>query len=160
VVQAEAEVLYLIRAPKMPEVKSIYERVVNIAKGAALMTDTQMEIRFDKACSNYVPNHEVGTVMHQNLEKFGLPVYEEAEKNFAGEIYEKITKEDKENTLNEIENSSGVSVAEDGPFLTKVTPYKGTKEVLFGSSDVGDVSWALPALFRWGYCFGDEVVFA
>ncbi|WP_197221646.1 hypothetical protein [Fictibacillus sp. 18YEL24] len=117
------------------------------------MTDTQMEIRFDKACSNYIPNHELGTVMHQNLEKFGLPVYEEAEREFAVEIYEQITKEDKENTINEIEKSSGVSVTEEGPFLTKVIPYQKTKEVLFGSSDVGDVSWVVPTAQFWGGSF-------
>ncbi|MBH0173638.1 hypothetical protein IHV09_08720 [Fictibacillus sp. 23RED33] len=92
------------------------------------MTDTQMEISFDKACSNYIPNHELGTVMHKNLEKFGLPVYEEVEHVFAAEIYEQITKEDKENTINEIEKSSGVTVAEEVPFLTKVIPYQETKE--------------------------------
>ncbi|WP_240702710.1 hypothetical protein [Priestia megaterium] len=43
VVQAEAEVMYLIRAPKPSQVKELYERVVKIAKGAALMTETQME---------------------------------------------------------------------------------------------------------------------
>ena len=56
VVQAEAEVLYLIRAPKTPQVQEIYERVCDIAKGAALMTGTEVEIVFDKACSNLIPN--------------------------------------------------------------------------------------------------------
>lgn len=156
VVQAEAEVLYLIRAPKMPEVRSIYERVVNIAKGAALMTETQMEIRFDKACSNYIPNHELGTVLHEHLEKFGVPVYEEEEKKFATEIYRQITKEDIENTKNEIEKSSGGAFFDkfqEGPFQTKVVPYQETNEVLFGSSDVGDVSWVVPTAQFWGESF-------
>ena len=29
---------------------------INIARGAALMTDTTLTVRFDKACSDYVPN--------------------------------------------------------------------------------------------------------
>jgi aminobenzoyl-glutamate utilization protein B len=155
VVQAEAEVLYLIRAPKMPDVKSIFERVVNIAKGAALMTETKMEVRFDKACSNYIPNHELGKVMHENLEKFGLPVYEEEEMKFASDIHQQITKEDIQNTRNEITKTSGEAFTEDvqSPFLSKIVPYKKSNEVLFGSSDVGDVSWVVPTAQFWGSSF-------
>lgn len=43
VVQAEAEVTYLIRAPKPNQVKDLYQRVLNCAKGAALMTETTVE---------------------------------------------------------------------------------------------------------------------
>ena len=40
VVQSRAQVLYAIRAPKITQVKELYNRVCNIAKGAALMTET------------------------------------------------------------------------------------------------------------------------
>ena len=49
VVQPYSEVLYLIRAPKNSQVKEIYERVNDIARGAALMTGTKMELQFVKA---------------------------------------------------------------------------------------------------------------
>lgn len=35
VVQAEAEVLYLIHAPKTPQVEDLYQRVCKVARGAA-----------------------------------------------------------------------------------------------------------------------------
>ncbi|TOP23566.1 amidohydrolase, partial [Vibrio parahaemolyticus] len=50
VVQADAEVLYLVRAPQLDEAQDIYQRVIKIAEGATLMTGTQLEVRFDKAC--------------------------------------------------------------------------------------------------------------
>lgn len=34
------------------KVKALYDRICKIAQGAALMTETQVEIVFDKACSN------------------------------------------------------------------------------------------------------------
>ncbi len=40
VVEAQAEVLYLIRAPEMTDVQHLYDRVAKIAEGAALMTET------------------------------------------------------------------------------------------------------------------------
>ena len=43
VVQSRAQVLYAIRAPKITQVKELYNRVCNIARGAALMTETTVE---------------------------------------------------------------------------------------------------------------------
>lgn len=37
--------------PEMTDVQHIYDRVAKIAEGAALMTETTVECRFDKACS-------------------------------------------------------------------------------------------------------------
>ena len=49
VVQPKAEVLYLVRSRSNEETRRLYDRVVNIARGAALMTETELAIRFDKA---------------------------------------------------------------------------------------------------------------
>ena len=54
VVQSRAQVLYAIRAPKITQVKELYNRVCNIAKGAALMTETTVEIRQVAAYSNLI----------------------------------------------------------------------------------------------------------
>ncbi len=68
VVQAEEEVLYLIRAPKTSQVQEkIHQRVCNIAKGAALMTEAEVEIVFDKACSNLVPNSTLNSKMKRKF---------------------------------------------------------------------------------------------
>jgi aminobenzoyl-glutamate utilization protein B len=157
VVQAEAEVLYLIRAPKMNDVRSIYERVYNVARGAALMTGTEVEVRFDKACSNYIPNDTLGKVLHQSLEKFGLPEYDDREQQYASKMYQMITEDDKRNAMNEIKKMSGgktIKPAENQCFLDMIVPYyDATNEVLFGSTDVGDVSWVVPTAQFWGTCF-------
>ena len=44
VVQRQAQVLYAIRAPELGQVKHLYDRIVKIAQGAALMTETAVEI--------------------------------------------------------------------------------------------------------------------
>src|SRR5699024_11789803 len=67
VVQADAEVLYLIRAPKIEQVKKVYQRIVKISKGAALMTETDVTIDFNKACSNYIPNKHLEWITHQTI---------------------------------------------------------------------------------------------
>ena len=45
VVQSEAQVLYAIRAPKVTQVKELFERVSDCARGAALITGTTVDIR-------------------------------------------------------------------------------------------------------------------
>lgn len=40
VVQSEAEVLYFVRAPRVSQTEEIYQRICDIARGAALMTGT------------------------------------------------------------------------------------------------------------------------
>ena len=83
VVQAEAQVLYAIRAPKVTQVKELYERVCKIAKGAALMTETEVEIRHVAAYSDYIGNDVMQGLLRENIEKF-LPVeYTEEELQYA-----------------------------------------------------------------------------
>ena len=43
----------LIRAPEMADAEQIFARIEKIAQGAALMTETQVSCRFEKACSSY-----------------------------------------------------------------------------------------------------------
>ena len=88
VVQPKAEVLYLIRSRTNEETRRLYERVVNIARGAALMTETEMTVRFDKAVSNIIPNRVLGQVLHDAMERVGVPVRTGEEKAFLGQFQE------------------------------------------------------------------------
>lgn len=73
VVQEHAEVLYLIRSKSNAEAKRLYERVQKIAQGAALMTETSVSLRFDKAVSNLVRNDTLAAVMHEAMVEVGAP---------------------------------------------------------------------------------------
>ncbi|MBM7662937.1 aminobenzoyl-glutamate utilization protein B [Bacillus mesophilus] len=156
VVQAESEVLYLIRSPKLAEVKKLYERVCNIARGAALMTETELEIVVDSGCSNYISNSAIGEIMYDNLTKFPLPKYDESEMAFGSEIMAKITDDDLQNTHQHIKKEYHHKISKnmrEAVFLDKVLPNTETTEVLAGSTDVGDVSWVTPTAQFWGPCW-------
>ena len=152
VVQPFAEVLYLIRAPKNDQVKELFERVNDIARGAALMTGTRMEMQFVKACSNVVDNTVLEEVLQKNLEEVEREPYTEAELEFAkklagtyggGELdvqdllkrYEKSRKAEVEAFLN---------AHKDDVICDYIVPLKDTEPVMAGSTDVGDVSWVCP----------------
>ncbi|CAI0855792.1 M20 family metallopeptidase [Serratia fonticola] len=159
VVQADAEVLYLVRAPQLDQVQDIYQRLVNVAKGAALMTDTQMTVHFEKACSNYVPNRRLEQAMYQYVCDFGLPDYSDEERRFATEIRQTLSKDDLRNAKLNISRTGGVAGQEwvrqlgDKVLMDEVAPYVGSQEILYGSTDVGDVSWVTPTAQCFSPCF-------
>jgi len=150
VVQAETEVLYLMRAPQVDQVQGIYERICKIAQGAAMMTETECEIVFDKACSNYIPNSILGNVLLENFRAVGVPRPDEMEERFAQEIQSTLTANERSNDLQMASDFMGGSGKEIVKALEKavisdvILPCVLSPKLLSGSTDVGDVSWIAP----------------
>ena len=155
VVQSEAEVLYLLRAPLTPQVEEIYERVNKIARGAALMTETELEIRFIKACANVVPNNTVEEVLFANYAGLGVPEYSAEDIGFARSIFEKIAPSERSSDLDNYSAPGGEEGREaarrlsERPIADELLPYGPSDYVLPGSTDVGDVSWIVPTGQIW-----------
>lgn len=130
IVQPYASALYQIRAPFAPELSDLYERVNNIAKGAAMMTETQVEIKFLKGTSNTVLIPALDEVMYNNMCEIPNPVERADDIAFAREIVKTQMPADRipENVFN-------------------IKPGNWNKSgniPIPGSSDVGDVSWVCP----------------
>lgn len=147
VVQQDAEVLYLVRAPEVAQVQDIYLRVCNIARGAALMTGTEVEIVFDKACSNVIQNNVLESVMYKNFEELGIPQHDDREKKLAGEVRATLTEQERNSTV--IPFHTG----EVGAMANWLEPIESLQAPLTGSSDVGDVSWIVPTAQCSTACF-------
>ena len=149
VVQPEAEVLYLIRAKDNVQLAELYQRVNKIAQGAALMTETELEIDFIKACSNMVCNTTLLKLLQTSLETVEMPQYSEEDIEFAKGIQK--TLEGTPNRyvpqLNRFTDEGKKFLKEhfDGrPIFDFVFPYAEVEGDLGGSTDVGDVSWVCP----------------
>ncbi|WP_413377990.1 amidohydrolase [Alkalihalobacillus sp. 1P02AB] len=159
VVQPEAEVLYLMRAPKIDEVKEIYERVKKIAEGAALMTGTEWSVRFDKACSNFVRNNVLEDVMSEELDVIGTPTYTEEEQQFAAQIQETLTEDERKQTIHEIQalldrpNRKLIESISQKALIDDRIPTSRKETRLAGSTDVGDVSWIAPTVQCFTTCY-------
>lgn len=129
VVQPTAEVLSLLRAPDNTILADVRARVEDIARGAALMTGTELEIDFVKACSNVVPNNVLGYMAVENLRELKLPKYSDENMEFYSQI--------------SATNKNGDAKH---PVSETIPDYKFTNEVFPASSDVGDVSWVAPTV--------------
>src|SRR5699024_3142305 len=142
VVQPFAEVLYLIRAPKIKEVQEIYNRMNKIAEGAALMTGTEVEVVFDKACSNVIPNRTLYTLMHETFEEIGVPVHTKEELQFAEDIVATLGSNHTQEAL-----------------AKELEPIYEDEATGFASTDVGDVSWVVPTVQCSTVCFAKGTPF-
>ncbi|HFE3439117.1 TPA: M20 family metallopeptidase [Klebsiella aerogenes] len=159
VVQAQAEVLYLIRAPEMADVQQIFARIEKIAQGAALMTETSVSCRFEKACSSYLPNRTLEAAMYQAVCHYGTPQWSDQERAFAADIRATLGVNDIQNSLKNIAGTSGEEGKafarrhHDTVLIDEVAPWAATENVLAGSTDVGDVSWKAPVAQCFSPCF-------
>ncbi len=146
VVQSQAEVLYLIRAPHIRQAADIAERVHNVARGAALMTGTEVEIVFDKACSEIVPNRTLEQVVDEQFRRFSLPKHTADELALANTIRESLTDEEKQASWQLPPSQRELALA------SEILPYEHGKW-LSGSTDVADVSWVTPTVQCTTACF-------
>ncbi|MDR0617123.1 MAG: amidohydrolase [Synergistaceae bacterium] len=150
VVQPNASVLYFIRAPKSSQVREIFERVVDIAKGAALMTGTAMEVEWDSACSEYVVNDALGRVMYENMSRLGDLRYSDEEKEYAMRYVRTLPDGSEKSVARLIKKSfSGIcdekaETMASEPVQGELFPYEMSEEPMKGSTDVGDASWIAP----------------
>ncbi|MGY3765789.1 M20 family metallopeptidase [Vagococcus vulneris] len=151
VVQSHAKVLYLIRAPKVYQVKEIYDRICKIAEGAAIMTETEVTVHFDKACSNYIPNKTYSEIMSTCMQEIGAPKFDKADWDFAQKIYDNLTEDEKKFRMvppigpvekKLIAENAGKPLAD---FVYPYNPIMGNI-TMPGSTDVGDVSWVVPTV--------------
>lgn len=95
VVPAFARSWYYIRAPEREQVESIYKRILDIAKGAALMTGTTYDVALIEGSYNFIPNRTLSELVVKNMREIGVPKYTEEERKFAKDMARTITKEEK-----------------------------------------------------------------
>ncbi len=123
-----AEVYYYARHKNRNVVIDIFDRITNAANGAALGTDTKMEFEMIGGTHELLPNLTLQKVMYDNLVAIGGFKYDEKELQFASEISKSLGQKQLNTTYTE-----------------GVIPYTENAKA-YGSTDVGDVSFAVPTV--------------
>lgn len=122
-----AEVFYYVRNPERSQVVSIFDRVVNTAKGAALGTDTKMDFEVIDGTHDLLINNTLAKLAQTNLEKVGGVQYTAAEIEFAKQL-----------------QTSFMGRVPSIDSAAYVKPLRAEKNM--GSTDVGDVSYVVPTV--------------
>jgi aminobenzoyl-glutamate utilization protein B len=127
VVPDEAESFYYVRHPDAAGVEDIWKRLENAARGAALGTGTTVEWEVIHGNNPLLINEALAKRMHERLTYVGGVAYDKEEAAFAKKIFASFDKPDR-------------ALGDE----TKIEPYE--KSLGYGSTDVGDVSWATPTV--------------
>jgi aminobenzoyl-glutamate utilization protein B len=126
IVPETAELSIIVRHPDQKTLESIWERVLNTAQAGALATGTSMKVEIVSGYANYIPNATLVSVIDRSLRAAGGVRYDDAERAFAEQIRATL---DLTNAL---------------PLGSEAQIQKPFTGLLSASTDVGDVSWAMP----------------
>ncbi len=140
-VPAEAEVWYYVRAPKRDQVREITERLVKIAEGAALMTETKVKVNFLAGCYDVIVNKELSRVLFENMKLVGGPTFSEEDKKFAQELYDLSDRKTIENVMKAYFAPKSIL---ERVLVDDVITIDDADKVMAGSVDGGDVSYIAP----------------
>jgi len=136
---------YYIRAPERAQLDPIYQRILKIAEGAALMTETELEVQFIDGLYNIMPNKVVAELVVSNMKEIGAPSYSDEELAFAKKIGSNFDQEAKLARLKK-QKVPDYQKYRDVDLVTDIIDPLGDGETMAGSSDVGDVSWVTPTI--------------
>lgn len=123
-----AEVYYYVRHPDKQVVKELFERVEAAASGAAMGTGTKTDYEIIGGTHDLLINKTLARVAQINLERVGGIQYDAEEIAFGKKIQETLTSK---------------------PDLARaatVVPFDAERSEGIGSTDLGDVSYAVPTV--------------
>lgn len=148
IVQDHAALLYFVRAPKLRQCGEILERIKKIAQGAALMTETEVEIKVLGGLSDTVPNGEASKVLSEAYCEVGGPEFSEKEFATAREFLAILPEDSKKKILKAGAQAEKITEEEfaERPLYTNVIPFSPEMmdTLITSSTDVGDVSYQVP----------------
>lgn len=142
VVPDRASVWYYVRSLTRQSVDDTYQRLIKVAKGAAMMTETEVEIEFLGGCYNTLQNKTLVNLVHETMNQIKTPEWSVEDLRFAEEL-------DANSPLYEKLVSTGWVKA--GSHLdSDVAPI--VNQNMYASTDVGDVQNIAPGVFFMTSC--------
>jgi aminobenzoyl-glutamate utilization protein B len=136
---------YYIRAPERDLLEPIKKRVMKIAEGAALMTDTRLEAEMSQGGYHKIPNKILSEIVTENMRDVGPPEYSENELEFAAEIAKSFPLEDRVTMLRKKRVPDWEKYVDQDIITNIFDPWDdGTHSP--GSTDVSIVSWVTPTM--------------
>jgi len=121
----------MARNPSMTTLDGIWKRIMKIAEGAGMMTETTLETKIDSTDANIIPNTPLAKLAQKDMEEVGGFHYTPDERHFAEELQKSLPPEARPNL-----DSTGNVLP-----LRPIDPNAPS-----ASTDVGDVSWNVPTI--------------
>jgi aminobenzoyl-glutamate utilization protein B len=144
VVQSSARLYYLVRAPNVPDMRALYDRVVKVAEGAAMMTETALDIEFDGGCSELLGNDALEQAMSEEFGRLGPVPFDDEDRARAQPFLDAIGAA----VVARTRKTARMPAGDAGSLHDGVVPFEpdADRRTSGGSTDVGDVSWVVPTV--------------
>jgi aminobenzoyl-glutamate utilization protein B len=126
-----AQMDLMARSPSNATLEGVWDRLMKVAQGAALMTGTTLEVTDIGSDANIIANDVLASVAQRNLEEVGGFMLDDSQTKFASEV---------QKTL-DAENIPSLDETNTIEPLRPVDPNAPA-----ASTDVGDVSWNVPTI--------------
>ena len=126
-----AEMDLMARSPYNETLDGIWARIVKIANGAALMTETTVEVRNIGSDANIIPNDALAPVAQKNLELVGGYKMDASQIEFATNLQKSLP-------------PGGALSLDQTNIILPLRPFDPNAPS--ASTDVGDVSWNVPTI--------------
>ena len=141
IIPASAEAWYYVRAPQKKQVAEIFQRLLKVSQGAALMTETKVEHEIVAGCYNVLVNNVLSDLLHKNMEEIGAPQFSESDRSLARNLVKSFPPEQQEKVISSYFGPKELV----GEILHEgILKNDDDNKVMPGSTDVGDVSWITP----------------
>ena len=128
VVPESAEMYLYARNPSAAVLNNVWSRILKVAQGAALMTETTLDVKELGGTTNVVANDVLAKVAQRNLEEVGGFAYTPEEKEFAAQVQKSLP-------------PGGAKKLESTAAVVPLGARAGQ-----ASTDAGDVSWNVPTI--------------
>lgn len=154
IVPAETVIEYIVRSTSEAEGMKVMERVIEIAKGAAMMAGVTMDYKLAKSTFDFLPSPILTQVVSDAFCQVGGADYDEDDYALARGFLNALSETDRQNALqtgSAIQNVTPEEFAKK-PIITSVVPCDLTRTDLYHtfSSDVGNVSYCVPSVVIYG----------
>ncbi|MCY4466155.1 MAG: amidohydrolase [Chloroflexi bacterium] len=136
-----AESYYYVRANEAQTLDDVSQRVIRIAHGAAMMTDTQVEVVYKSGSTRVLSNEVLADLQYEMMRELGGIDFSDEEQAYAAAINEHFG----DANVRSLVDRYGVDAdaARQG-LIGDVLPSRDKGYVSPGSTDMGDMSWYAP----------------
>ncbi len=131
IVPDTAELFLYARSPSLETLDGIWGRIVKAGQGAAMMTETTLEVKILGSDNNILANDALAKVAQRNLEEVGGFRYSADEQHFAEELQKSLP-------------AGGARDLASTAVIEPLRPFDPNEPA--ASTDVGDVSWNVPTI--------------
>lgn len=130
VIPARAAIWWFFRDPSAEGAQALFEQAKKVAQGAALMTNTELEVEIKTAVWPVRGNETLARALQRNIEAVGMPTWSNAEHDLASRL------------------QAAIGAREEG-LKTAIEPLDGPTASIPAANDCGDVSWKVPMGRLW-----------